>query len=150
MAIHPGPGAAEFVPIGDPVPELDTDTTTGMWRGTGPDLLAIAAETLPSVIGAGPVLTVDLHAALFHAARLLGVGRDRWHRLRLADEAHDLFASYLVAGRHIEPAKRPTDTVRGWLARQDLLMVRLALAAASGHWRKELESPSMATPMWAS
>lgn len=143
MATQLDAGALESGPLGDAVVEVDSATVADLWRSTGPDLLAVAAEVLPSVVGYGPVLTVDLHVSLYHAACLLRVGRDRWHRLRLADSAQDLFAAYLVVGRHVEPAGRPRDTVRGWLTRHDLLMVRLALVAASGHWRIELDSPPL-------
>jgi hypothetical protein len=146
MSSHPD-GAMDIVPLGDPVFESDTAATADLWRLTGPDLLATAADMLPSVVGPGPVLTVDLHATLYQAACVLGVGRDRWHRLRLAEAAHDMFAAFLIAGRHVEAEPRSTDTIRRWLACQDLLMVRLALAAASGHWQRELDFPTLGVPL---
>lgn len=50
---------------------------------TGPDVLASASYVLPQVSCRLP-FSWDIHAALFEALHRLGVGVDRYHRLRLA------------------------------------------------------------------
>lgn len=107
-------------------------------RPTGPDLLAEAGTVLPMVVGRGLVRCVDVHTALYEAACVLGVGRDRPHRLRLADEALDLFAEFLIVGGHAVAASRARDTVRGWLFHVGRVEVQLTLAVASGYWRRAL------------
>lgn len=97
---------------------------------TGPAMFAEAALLLPEVVGCGPVRCVDVHTALYQAACLQGTGRDRPHRLRLADAALDQLASYLGWAGLAEPAGRSKDTVRGWLVHVDQLQVRLVIAAA--------------------
>ena len=103
---------------------------------TGPELLGEAAVVLPEVVGRGPVRCADVHTALQRAAGVLGMGRDRPHRLRLADEALDLLAAYLAGGRCA-----PTDTsriIRAWFTGADLVSARMLLAAAAGYWRRML------------
>jgi hypothetical protein len=90
------------------------------------------------VVGRGPVRCVDVHTALYEAACVLGAGRDRPHRLRLADEALDLFVEFLVVSGHAEPARRARDAVRGWLPHASPVEAQLALAAAAAYWRVEL------------
>jgi hypothetical protein len=108
-----------------------------------------AAAILPVVMGtAMPVGCGDVHAALLEALRRLGIGRDRYHRLRLADEARDMFAAYLVAVGGAEPG-RPSDTVRGWMAFQDTTAVVLVLVDAAVFWRGELSAcPAPARVGW--
>jgi hypothetical protein len=135
----PGGGFSDVAPLGDPVVERDSASIADLWRLAIPDLLATAAHSLPAVAGSGPVLAAEVQAALFESACVLGWGRDRWQRLRLADAAGEHFVAFLVAAGLAEAGGRATDALRRWLADQDLLMVRLALAAASGHWRHELD-----------
>jgi hypothetical protein len=115
-------------------------------RLTGPDLLGEAVAVLPEVVGRGPVRCADVHTALYETACVLGVGRDRPHRLQLADEALDLFAAYLVAGRYAAPAARSSGTIRRWLIHTDQAEARMMLAAAAGHWRQVLVPPSGTMP----
>jgi hypothetical protein len=103
----------------------------------GPDVLAYAASILPAVAGARPG-SVDVHQVLFEALRRLGVGADRYDRLRLAEEARDMLAAYLVAVGQAQPKPRPSAAVRGWVVFQDIRGVQLALAGAAGYWRAEL------------
>jgi hypothetical protein len=105
---------------------------------TGPDLLAEAGAVLPTVVGRGLVRCVDVHTALYEAAYVLGVGRDRPHRLRLADETLDLFVEFLVARGLAAVTRRGKETVRGWLIHVGRAEVQLTLAAAAGYWRREL------------
>lgn len=123
--------------VGDGVPEPHASRATGD-RPVGPDLLAEAAAVLPVVVGRGPLRCVDLHTALHEAACMQGMGRDRPHRLLLADEAFDHLAAYLVAAGVAEPGERSKDTVRAWLLHLDQVEVQLTLAAAAGYWRREL------------
>lgn len=121
-------------PVGYRPLEAYPEWATHTWS-TGPDLLAEAAVVLPAVVGRGLVRWVDIHAAIYRAACTRGMGRDRPHRLRLVDEALDMFTESLVRAGLAEPRKHP---VRGWLACAGLLDVRLALASAAGYWRREL------------
>lgn len=111
-------------------------------RSIGPDLLAEAAVMLPVVVGRGRVRWVDIHAAIYRAACMQGVGRDRPHRLRLADETLDMFTGYLVSAGLAGPRKDPA---LGWLAYPELLEVQLTLAAAAGYWRHELAAAGVPT-----
>ncbi|MPZ27967.1 MAG: hypothetical protein GEV12_16540 [Micromonosporaceae bacterium] len=108
---------------------------------TGPDLLTEAAAVLPAVVGRGPVRWVEIHAAIYRAACTLGMGRDRPHRLRLADETLDMFTDYLVSAGLAEPRKHPA---RGWLACAGLINVQMIVATAAGHWRRELATVPIA------
>jgi hypothetical protein len=133
MATLTGVREAGFGPVGregsEPHPSRSTDGSP-----SGPNLLLVAAAVLPPVVGRGPLRCVELHTALVEGACLVGMGRDRHHRFRLADQAFDAFARYLVASGQAEPADRSKDIVRAWLARADLAEVQLTLAAAARHW----------------
>lgn len=110
---------------------------------SGADLLAEAAAVmLPVVVGRGQVRWVDIHAAIYRAACMRGVGRDRPHRLRLADETADMFTVYLVSVGLAGPRKDPA---MGWLAYPELLAVQFTLAAAAGYWRRELAAAGEST-----
>ncbi|MGH3678830.1 MAG: hypothetical protein ACRDT2_00660 [Natronosporangium sp.] len=122
--------------------EANPERATCTWS-TGPDLLAEAAMVLPEVVGRGPVRWVDIHATIYRAACTRGMGRDRPHRLRLADEALDMFTESLVLAGLAEPRKHP---VRGWLAGTSMLDVQLALASAAGHYRLELATALAVSP----
>jgi hypothetical protein len=108
--------------------------------------LVQAAAVLPVVVGCGPVRCVDVHTALYESARGRGMGRDRPHRLRLADEAFDLFAAYLVASGQAANAGRSSDTIWTWLVcpcqqtYPGLAEVQLAFVAAGGYWQRELDA----------
>jgi hypothetical protein len=110
----------------------------GRHRPTGPDLLRHGAALLSTVVDGGPVWAVDIHAVLYLAAVGLRAGRDRPHRLRLADEAVDLFVGYLVASGRAAPAVRVSGTLRGWLGRRGWEEVSCVLSAAADHWADEL------------
>ena len=115
---------------------------------TGPDVLALAAYMLPMVVAPGGLASCDVYAAVAQAVDRLGLGRDRAHGLRLADEAVGLFAAYLtVAGEAVSDTSAGR-TVQGWVlfgAGGDLISVQGALLAAVGFWRRQLD-PSLARP----
>lgn len=106
-------------------------------RPMGPEVLAVAAYVLPVVSSRFP-FSGDVHAALVEALARLGVGTDRHHRLRLADDARDMFATYLMVAGLTRPEASSSATVRGWVVFQDLATVRWALAGAAWFWRAEL------------
>jgi hypothetical protein len=137
MATPTGVREAGFGPVGDegsdPHPFRSTDGSP-----SGPNLLLVAAAVLPPVVGRGPLRCVDVHTALVEGARLVGMG-DRHRRFRLADQAFDALARYLVTTGQAEPADRCKDIVRAWLARADLAAVQLTLAAAARHWLRGYE-----------
>lgn len=136
-------------------PWVLADTPTAAWipafRPTGPDVLALAAHILPDVIAPGLLLSFHIHPALVEAVTRLGLGDDRYHRLRLADEARDMLAEFLViAGLAVRDVK-PGRTVAGWMiygAGHDLALVQAALLAAAGFWRAELGAalPAVVAP----
>jgi hypothetical protein len=101
-------------------------------------VLAVAAYILPAVSSGGLPLSGDVHAALLEALDRLETGAGRHHRLRLADDARDMFAAYLVAAGLTPAAESEGATVRGWVLFQDLTGVRRALADAAWFWRVEL------------
>lgn len=106
-------------------------------------MLALAAHLLPEVVAPGQLLPFQVHPALVQAVTRLGLGEERYQRLRLAAEARDMFAAYLVAfaGALLEEGL-PGRTVAGWViygAGHDLTIVQRALAAA-GFWRRELRA----------
>lgn len=103
----------------------------------GPEVLAVAAYVLPLVSSRLP-FSGDVHAALVEALVRLGVGADRHHRLRLADDARDMFATYLMAAGLASPEQRASETVRGWVVFQDLAGVQRALAGAARFWCADL------------
>lgn len=129
-------------PVGYRPWEANPERATCTWS-TGPDLLAEAAVVLPAVVGRGLVRWVDIHAAIYRAACTRGMGRDRPHRLRLADEALDMFTESLILAGLAEPRKAPGPG----LARRHtgMLDVQLALASAAGYWRREL-APGLTLP----
>jgi hypothetical protein len=106
-------------------------------------VLAVASHFLPWVSVGGP-FSGDAHAALFGALEALGMGSDRYHRLRLADETRDMLASYLVAAGHAVCEARVSDTMHGWVIFQDLQGVRRRMVEAGGYWRHVLD------PQWGS
>jgi hypothetical protein len=124
-------------PVGDGVSEPQARGATACGP-TGPDLLGQAAVVLLEVVGRGPVRCADVHTALYEAACVLGMGRDRPHRLRLADEAFDLLADYLVVDQYAVPMGRSSRTVHGWLIHADRTRAQMVLAAAAGYWRRLL------------
>ena len=144
MATPTGVLEAGFGPVGGEGSEPHRCRSTD-GSPTGPSLLLGAAAVLPPVAGRGPLRCVDLHTALVEGACLVGMGRDRHHRLRLADQALDLFAAYLVASRRAAPADRSKDVVQAWLACADLADVQLSLAAAAADW---LTEPASSDPLW--
>ena len=102
----------------------------------GPALLAEAARLLPQV-ATGGLLGVDVHTALFDAATVLGIGRSRWHRLALTDEAADMLTTYLMtAGETV--TDRGRRTLRHWLRQQDVPSAQRWLTAAAAFWAREL------------
>jgi hypothetical protein len=113
--------------------------------GQSASLLAEAARSLPGVVGDGPVRCADVHTALYTAACRLGAGSDRSHRLRLADEAFDRFAAYLIWAGQAEPSRRESDPVRRWLIRATVVDTQQALTAAAGFWRHRRERPPTPT-----
>jgi hypothetical protein len=143
----PGGELSDVAPLGDPVVERDSASFAYLWRLAVPDLLATAAHALPVVAGTGPVLAVHIQTALCEAACALGWGRDRWQRRQLTDAAGRHFVAFLVAAGLVGAGGGVTVTLRRWLVGQDLLMVRLAMAAASGHWRHEFGPAGGAVPV---
>jgi hypothetical protein len=137
MAALTGTSAIGVWAVGDGVSEPQARGATACGP-TGPDLLGEAAAVLLAMVGRGPVRCADVHTALYEAACVLGMGRDRPHRLQLADEAFDLLAEYLVVDQFAVPAGRSSRTVRAWLAYADRTTPRLILAAAAGYWWREL------------
>ena len=81
----------------------------------------------------------DIQTVLYEALCQLGMGRDRHHRLELADEAQDMLAVYLLTTGRARPELRFSTTVRGWVVNRDLIGVRAALAGAGVYWRRELD-----------
>jgi hypothetical protein len=122
-------------------PNCQASGPASVWAASGPtgaDVLAVASHFLPWVSVGGP-FSGDVHAALFGALEALGVGGDRYHRLRLADEARDMLAAYLMTARHAVCEARVSDTMRGWVIFQDLTEVRRTMVDAAGHWRRLLD-----------
>src|SRR5690606_15925663 len=109
----------------------------GGWAGvTGADALALAGELLPAVSGQLPCCG-DIHAALVEALVQLRADSDRYHRLRLADEARDMLAAFLVATGQARQQPRVSATVRGWAIRRDPAGLRRGLAEAARYWRAQ-------------
>lgn len=102
---------------------------------TDSELLALAADVLPRVVGRAPVLACDLHTALVEAARRSGRGGDRYATLQLASRAVDGFLRYLLETGQAVPGSRASQTLRGWLRGRNPAGVRQALAAAADHLR---------------
>lgn len=130
----PATSAYDMDPLGGSYEEDDVAVPGG--TEPGPELLAAAAAALPLVTGTGPVFLVDLHTALYEAARVIGAGANRAHRLLLADEAFDLLVEYLSATSQIQPSDRPGRTIRQWLIGRDQVQVAKSLRGASGYWRQ--------------
>lgn len=124
--------------IEDATARVDPPTVTvAALRPTGPEVLAVAAYLLPVVSSRLP-FSGDVHAALVEALDRLGVGADRHHRLRLADDARDMFATYLTGLGLAKPENRASETVRGWVVFHDLAGVQRALAGAAWFWCADL------------
>lgn len=109
---------------------------------TDSELLALAADLLPTVVGRAPVLACDVHTALVEAARCSGRGGDRYAELRLATRAVDTFLRYLLVTGQAAPGGRASQTLRGWLRGRPPAGVRRALAAAACHLRPRPERDS--------
>lgn len=103
----------------------------------GPDVLALASDVLVQMRRLP--FSGDVYSALFEALIRLQLGTDRYHRLRLADEARDMFAAYLVTAGRAVVEERISATVDGWVIVQDLAAVCRALVEAAGFWRRELD-----------
>jgi hypothetical protein len=98
---------------------------------TSVDLLSMAADLLPAVVGNGPMLSSDLHASLFSAARLMPQGGDLGRAHLVADQAEELFARYLVDVRDVRSGGSVSHTVRGWAAGAPVEAVARELRAAA-------------------
>lgn len=148
MTALAGCAEVELWPVGGGVSATHAGWATARWPTdpTVPDLLADAAGVLPMVVGRGPVRCVDVHTALYDAACGRGVGRDRPHRLRLADEALARFATYLVVEGVAVPAERIKELIGGWLTKVDLAEVRRWLVASARFWLPERSIPERSTP----
>jgi hypothetical protein len=103
-------------------------------------VLLVAAELLPVVAGGTRVRYGDLHQTLFDTLSLLRPSLGEPHLHRLADEALDLLAGYLMVARLVDPQGRTSQTVRTWMVYQDLAGIRLALAGAGRFWHRELRA----------
>lgn len=124
--------------IGDAAARVDSASVGPTAFGpTGPDVLVVAAHILPAVSSRLP-LAGDVHLVMVEALVCLGAGADRHHRLRLADDARDMLAAYLVVAGLTRPEERSSATVRGWVVFQELATVQRALAGAAWFWRAEL------------
>lgn len=130
---------------GEAAAQVDTATAgLAAFGPTGPDVLVVAAHILPAVSNRLP-LAGDVHLVLVEALVRLGAGADRHHRLRLADDARDMLAAYLVTAGLTRPEAGSSATVRGWVVFQDLASVRRALAGAAWFWHAELAA-ALSTP----
>jgi hypothetical protein len=107
-------------------------TTTGV---TGPRLLTEAAELLPMVIGHGPVISSDVHSALFEAAGRLSAG-GRCDRLCLADQSQSEFVAFLVATGEAVWRGRVSRTLHAWLLDQTPASVMHAMAGCGRTTRR--------------
>jgi hypothetical protein len=104
---------------------------------TGPDLLARAAVLLSAVVGPGPMMGSDVHAALTQAARVRA-GDDFAEAYRLADEASEMFTAWLIEIGEANPYQPASQVLRGWLLHRRLGTVSYALRAAAERWRAVL------------
>lgn len=101
---------------------------------TSADLLCMAADLLPAVVGHGPMLSSDLHASLFSAVRLMPHGEDLGRAHLVADQAEELFAAFLVAIGAVSAAHSVSRTVRGWVAGTPVEVVARELRAAASFY----------------
>ncbi|HEY2668877.1 MAG TPA: hypothetical protein VGJ07_00730 [Rugosimonospora sp.] len=119
-----------------------TVPTDSVATTTGAGLLAMAADLLPTVVGDGPMLSSDVHATLYSAARVLPGGDDRGRAHLVADQAEEMFAAYLVAAGETGPARSPRHTVRGWVTGSPMWAVARGLRAAARYfWRPGAHQP---------
>jgi hypothetical protein len=98
---------------------------------TSANLLAMAADLLPSVVGNGPMLSSDLHASLYSVARLMPLGDDPGRAHLQADQAEELFATYLAASGLVRAGRPVSHAVRGWAAGTPVGVVARELRAAA-------------------
>lgn len=130
-------GEGRAAAVKRPVPSPDSVATT---KGAG--LLAMAADLLPAVVGDGPMLSSDVHATLYSAARVLPDGDDRGQAHLAADQAEEMFAAYLVAAGETDRVGSPRHTVRGWVSGAPMWAVARGLRAAAGYFcRPETHQP---------
>jgi|SRR4051794_36894274 hypothetical protein len=98
---------------------------------TSAALMLMAADLLPAVVGNGPLLSSDLHASLYSAVRMMPHGDDLGRAHLVADQAEELFASYLVATGEVRPGRSVSHTVRGWAAGAPVEVATRELRAAA-------------------
>jgi hypothetical protein len=98
---------------------------------TSATLLAMAADLLPAVVGNGPMLSSDLHASLYSAARIMPHGDDLGRAHLVADQAEELFAGYLVTAGEASEGRSVSHTVRGWAAGAPVEVATQGLRAAA-------------------
>ncbi len=98
---------------------------------TSANLLVMAADLLPAVVGNGPMLSSDLHASLYSVARMMPLGDDRGRAHLQADQAEELFARYLVAAGGVAAGGSVSHVVRGWAAGTPVHVVARELRAAA-------------------
>lgn len=108
-----------------------TVPTASVATKTSADLLCMAADLLPAVVGNGPMLSSDLHASLFSAVRLMPHGEDMGRAHLVADQAEELFAAFLVASHAVSASHPVSRTVRGWVAGAPVAVVARELRAAA-------------------
>lgn len=98
---------------------------------TSAALMLMAADLLPAVVGHGPMLGSDLHTSLYSAVRLMPHGDDLGRAHLVADQAEELFATYLVAVGEVRPGRSVSHTVRGWAAGAPVEVATRELRAAA-------------------
>ena len=98
---------------------------------TSAALMLMAADLLPAVVGNGPLLSSDLHTSLYSAIRLMPHGDDLGRAHLVADQAEELFATYLVAVGEVRPGRSVSHTVRGWAAGAPVEVATRELRAAA-------------------
>jgi hypothetical protein len=98
---------------------------------TSADLLSMAADLLPAVVGNGPMLSSDLHSSLFSAVRLMPHGDDLGRAHLVADQAEELFAAFLISVREVRAGRSVSHTIRGWAAGATAEVVAGELRAAA-------------------
>jgi hypothetical protein len=105
---------------------------------TSADLLLMAANLLPAVVGNGPMLSSDLHASLFSAVRLTPHGDDLGRSHLVADQAEELFAAFLVGRRDVRAGRSVSHTVRGWVAGMTVELAAREMRAAAQFYASAL------------
>jgi hypothetical protein len=98
---------------------------------SGANLLAMAADLLPAVVGNGPMLSSDLHASLYSVARLMPLCDDLGRAHLQADQAEELFATYLVVAGRVPAGRSVSHVVREWAAGTPVRVVARELRAAA-------------------